>query len=91
MVEARGLALGVDGAEIAPRRGFLRSPASAKLIPQRLREMEDNGIVTRRVVPTSPPSVEYQLTELEGELLPAIQAIAAVGMKLKEKNGKDAA
>ncbi len=53
--------------------------------------LEENGIITRRVVPTSPPSVEYELTELGGELLPAIRAIAEVGMKLKQKNGKDAA
>ena len=53
--------------------------------------MEENGIVTRRVVPTSPPSVEYELTELGAELLPAIRAIAEVGMKLKERNGAGAA
>ncbi|MCV2873161.1 helix-turn-helix transcriptional regulator [Defluviimonas sp. WL0050] len=66
-------------------------PVSAKVLTQRLREMEENGIITRRVVPTSPPSVEYELTELGGELLPAIRAIADVGMKLKQKNGKNAA
>jgi DNA-binding HxlR family transcriptional regulator len=33
-------------------------------------------------MPTSPPSVEYELTELGRELLPAIHAIIAVGTKL---------
>ena len=65
------------------------TPVSAKVLSQRLREMEENGIVTRKVVPTSPPSVEYELTALGAELLPAIRAIAEVGMKLK--SGKTAA
>lgn len=65
------------------------TPISAKVLSQRLREMEENGIVARRVVPTSPPSVEYELTPLGAELLPAIRAIADVGMKLKA--GKPAA
>lgn len=59
------------------------TPISAEKLRQRLREMEQNGIVTRRVVPTSPPSAEYELTPLGAELLPAIRAIADVGMKLK--------
>ena len=40
-------------------------------------------MVSRRVVATSPPSVEYELTDLGKELLPAIEAIARVGAKLK--------
>jgi DNA-binding HxlR family transcriptional regulator len=35
------------------------------------------------VVPTTPPSVEYALTELGRELVPAIAAIVRVGLKLK--------
>lgn len=67
------------------------APVSAKMLTRRLREMEENGLVTRRVVPSSPPSVEYQLTALGEELLPAIRAIAAVGMKLKARNVAPAA
>ncbi|MCB2135476.1 MAG: helix-turn-helix transcriptional regulator [Rhodobacteraceae bacterium] len=78
-----------------PRRfSELRSdmaPVSAKVLTTRLREMEEKGIVTRRVVPTSPPSVEYELTALGQELLPAIRAIADVGHKLKEKGTRQAA
>jgi len=55
---------------------------SARVLSARLRELESKGIVARRVMPTSPPSVEYELTELGRELLPAIQAIIAVGIKL---------
>jgi DNA-binding HxlR family transcriptional regulator len=55
---------------------------SARVLSARLRELETKGVVARRVMPTSPPSVEYELTELGRELLPAIQAIIAVGTKL---------
>ena len=56
---------------------------SAKVLTARLRSLETKGVVTRRVMATSPPSVEYALTELGRELVPAIAAIATVGHKLK--------
>ncbi|MEE2691574.1 MAG: helix-turn-helix domain-containing protein [Pseudomonadota bacterium] len=59
--------------------------ASAKVLTARLRELEDKGVIRRTVKATSPPSVEYELTDLGAELMPAIDAIAAVGMKLKTK------
>ena len=72
-----------------PRRfGELRHDIpriSAKVLSARLRELEGQGVITRRVVPSSPPSVEYTLTELGHELMPAIQAIVEVGLKLKKK------
>ena len=43
------------------------------------------GVVSRAVMPTSPPSVEYALTPLGRELVPAIDAIVKVGQKLKRK------
>jgi len=36
-------------------------------------------------MPTSPPSVEYSLTELGRELVPAISAIMKVGLRLKQE------
>lgn len=59
---------------------------SARVLSARLRELEQKGVVARRVMPTSPPSVEYELTELGRELLPAIQAIISVGVKLVLRN-----
>lgn len=61
---------------------------SAKVLTTRLRELEAKGVVAREVKPTSPPSVEYSLTELGRELLPAIDAIVAVGHKLKHGSAK---
>jgi len=72
-----------------PRRfGELRAdmPAiSAKVLSTRLRELERTGVVARSAMPTSPPSVEYALTELGRELMPAIVAIVEVGRKLKSR------
>ena len=48
---------------------------SPKMLTARLRELEDKGVVEREVVPTSPPSVEYSLSELGHELVPVIDSI----------------
>ncbi len=59
---------------------------SAKMLAARLKQLEASGIVDRAVRPTSPPSVEYALTAQGRDLLPAIEAIAAVGHRLKKRN-----
>jgi DNA-binding HxlR family transcriptional regulator len=57
---------------------------SAKMLTARLRELEEKGVVDREVVPTSPPSVEYSLSELGQELVPVIDSIVRVGTRLIE-------
>lgn len=72
-----------------PRRfGELRVDiprVSARVLTARLRELEAKGVIAREVLATSPPSVEYSLTELGEELVPAIRAIVRVGTRLKEQ------
>lgn len=51
--------------------------------------LEANGVVSRKVMPTSPPTVEYCLTDLGRELKPAIQAIALVGHRIKQSRGQE--
>ena len=55
---------------------------SPRMLSARLRSLEDKGVVDRSVVPSSPPSVEYALTELGRELIPVIDAIVRVGTRL---------
>ena len=55
---------------------------SAKVLSGRLKDLEERGVVSRTVLPTTPPSVDYALTELGQELVPAILAIVKVGSKL---------
>lgn len=61
---------------------------SARVLSARLRELEARGVVSRRVMPNSPPSVEYELTDLGRDLMPAIRAIVEVGHKLKMRHGR---
>jgi DNA-binding HxlR family transcriptional regulator len=55
---------------------------SPKMLTARLRDLEKKRVVRREVVPTSPPSVEYSLSELGKELIPVIDAIVKVGTRL---------
>ncbi|MCP3136234.1 winged helix-turn-helix transcriptional regulator [Pyxidicoccus xibeiensis] len=70
-----------------PRRfGELRADLpriSARVLSARLKALEARGVVHRRAAPTSPPSVEYSLTEVGRELVPALHAIVEVGARLK--------
>lgn len=56
---------------------------SARILSARLRELEADGVITRSATKTSPPSVEYALTDLGRQLVPALDAIVKVGRKLR--------
>jgi len=57
---------------------------SSKVLTTRLRKLERDGTVLRKVEPTSPPTVTYELTEHGRMLRPVIDAVIDVGYKLKE-------
>lgn len=63
---------------------------SPKMLTARLRELETKGVVSREVAPTSPPSVEYALSELGQELIPVIDAIVRVGTRLLDERPRKA-
>lgn len=69
-------------------RGDLRG-VSGKTLSARLKKLEADGVVSRTVRPTSPPTVEYALTDLGIELIPAVDAIVEIGHRLKQR--RDAA
>ena len=50
---------------------------SPRMLSERLRELEQAGLIERTVLPTSPPSVEYKLTEQGRRLRPLIEAMRA--------------
>lgn len=62
-----------------PRRfGELRrclEDISQRMLTQTLRELQRDGLVSRRVFPTQPPSVEYALTDLGQSMLPSLAAL----------------
>ena len=49
---------------------------SQKVLASTLRELEENGFVSRTVTPTTPPQVEYALTDLGQEFLDPVRGLA---------------
>jgi DNA-binding HxlR family transcriptional regulator len=53
------------------------APVSAKVLAQRLKELEWDGLISRvELVSVPPKSVEYRLTPLRESVRPVLQAIA---------------
>ena len=50
-------------------------PVPPRTLAQRLQELEEAGIVERRVIDARPPRVEYRLTELGRRLEVIVQAL----------------
>lgn len=48
---------------------------SHKMLTQQLRELEEAGVISRRVFPTVPPKTEYSLTSSGRELGPVFVAL----------------
>jgi DNA-binding HxlR family transcriptional regulator len=60
-------------------------PISSKLLTDRLKELEEQGIVCRTLYPEIPPRVEYTLTESGKTLQSVLEAMRAWGAEHKQK------
>ena len=58
---------------------------SQKVLTAQLRDMEKNGLVSRKVYAVVPPKVEYSLTELGRSLKPILDAMWSWGEDYKQK------
>ena len=74
-----------------PRTGTKRFSELRRLIPeatqqmltQQLRQLEQDGVVTRTVYPVVPPKVEYALTALGRQLEPILDLLERWGKALE--------
>lgn len=60
-------------------------PVSQKMLTQQLRELEADGIISRKVYAQVPPKVEYSLTDRGATLKPILERLYTWG----EKNSSD--
>lgn len=70
------------------RFGELRkcvSGISQKVLTENLRDMEDSGILQRKVYAEVPPRVEYKLTDIGNSLKPIIHSMEMWGNNYKKK------
>lgn len=74
------------------REGALRSSELQRLMPgisnkmftSTARELERDGMLTRKVFPVVPPKVEYSLTPRGASLLPLLLQLSEWGKKLSD-------
>ena len=59
-----------------------------KVLTAQLRDMEEKGLLTRKVYAEVPPRVEYTLTETGYSLKPILDSMWAWGLDYKAKNGE---
>ena len=62
---------------------FLEGISQGSLTNQ-LRELEQDGVIKRKVYPTVPPKVEYSLTEKGRKLLPILEMMETFGKEYGE-------
>ena len=59
-----------------------------KMLSLQLKDLENDGIVKRKIYPVVPPKVEYYLTDFGKTLIPMLEEIAKWGRRLGESQGK---
>lgn len=63
---------------------------TTKMLTQTLRELEADGLISRKVYQEVPPKVEYTLTEMGLELIPFLRFLKEWGDKQIQKEQKGA-
>lgn len=63
---------------------------NTKMLTKQLRELEEDGIITRTVYPEVPPRVEYAITDFGRTLIPILQALCNWGAEYLGVGGESA-
>ena len=61
---------------------------SQKMLTQELRDLEESGLVARKVYPVVPPKVEYSLTETGWSLKPVLELLCDWGTEYRKARGE---
>ena len=62
---------------------------SQKVLTEKLRSMEERGLISREVYPEVPPRVEYSLTDLGMSLYPVLDSLEDWGWGYKKLVAED--
>ncbi|HYC84985.1 MAG TPA: helix-turn-helix domain-containing protein [Chryseosolibacter sp.] len=63
------------------KMGMVLKDVSKQMLTTQLRELENDGIIERRIYPEIPPRVEYSLTLKGKDLMPIIESMKTWGAK----------
>lgn len=61
--------------------------ATDKMLAQQLKDMEAEGLISKKVYPEVPPKTEYQLTPFGESLMPVLDAMCKWGEQYLQKKG----
>ena len=56
-----------------------------KMLTEQLRELEHDGLISRKVYPQVPPKVEYSITEYGKTLVPVLETMRTWGSEHKKQ------
>ena len=74
--------------EVGSFSGFTNGlPISQKVLAENLRALEADGLITRTVLPETPPKVEYRLTESGRSLMPLLDMVYDWGWHDMKRKG----
>ena len=58
-----------------------------KVLSSQLKELEESGLISKKIYAEVPPKTEYAITEKGKETIPVIKIIRNYGLKLMEEKG----
>lgn len=61
--------------------------ATPRMLSRQLKDLEQDGIINRKLYPVVPPKTEYSLTELGETLIPIVQALCKWGVAYLNRAG----
>lgn len=63
---------------------------NTKMLTKQLRELEEDGVISRKVYPEVPPRVEYAITDFGRTLIPILEALCNWGAEYLGVNSETA-